>query len=512
MRVAIVRVPTVIDAYASTAPICPPLGLAYLNEVAHRFTNDITVIDAIGNKPSVSDAVVGSHTMKVLGETAEEIAGHLDLETELVLISIMFSQDWPYARQVLREIKAKCPNAVIFAGGEHITAVPELSMNAAREIDLAVLGEGEATLSEILKYYSVHGEVPTEVEGTCVRLKSWNLKSNPRRQRIQITEVPLPRWDGFPLENYLSGGHGFGVNLGRSMPILATRGCPYRCTFCSSPQMWTTSWKAREPEEVLSEMKEYIHKYGATNFDFYDLTAIIRKDWIVKFAKLLIQNELNVTWQLPSGTRSEAIDKEVSQLLYASGCRNLSYAPESGSKEILRQIKKNISLEKMLDSMRACIKENLSVKMNIICGFPFEKPKHLWESFKFILRTAWIGIDDMSINQFSPYPGCELFDQLVRDNQLVLSDEYFESLSFYSSMTNARSYSRFLTNRDILAFKFVGTTAFYVVSFARRPWRIFTTVLNSIKGVERTRMQKAVNAFIGRQLPKQALNRRYVSE
>ena len=223
-----------------------------------------------------------------------------------------------------------------------------------------------------------------------------------------------------------------------------------------------------------------------------------KKKWIVQFCNLLVENNLNITWQLPSGTRSEAIDRNVAKLLYKSGCRNLSYAPESGSNEILVLIKKKIKLEKMIKSMKDCVFEGLSVKVNIICGFPSEKWKHLIESLKFITQIAWVGCDDMSINQFFPYPGSELFEDLIRTNKVKLDEKYFIGLSYYSSMTNADSYSRYLSNQEILIFKFIGTSLFYAVNFMRRPWRLFLTLNHVYKGIETTRIEKTLNSYIRR--------------
>jgi radical SAM superfamily enzyme YgiQ (UPF0313 family) len=113
--------------------------------------------------------------------------------------------------------------------------------------------------------------------------------ANPKRPRIRdLDDLPLPAWDLFPLENYLSEGHGWGVNRGRSMPIVASRGCPYQCTFCSNPNMWTTRWVVRKVDNVIEEIVLYINKYNATNFDFQDLTAIVKKDWIKDFCLKLI--------------------------------------------------------------------------------------------------------------------------------------------------------------------------------------------------------------------------------
>ncbi len=112
--------------------------------------------------------------------------------------------------------------------------------------------------------------------------------------------------------------------------MLATRGCPYSCTFCSSPDMWTTRYYARSPASVVDEIADYVERYGISNVDFEDLTAFINRDWILAFCAELVRRDLHISYQLPSGTRSEALDAEVLAPLWRSGCRNLTYAPESG--------------------------------------------------------------------------------------------------------------------------------------------------------------------------------------
>ena len=80
-------------------------------------------------------------------------------------------------------------------------------------------------------------------------------------------------------------------------------------------------------EEIVDEIEWLIKDYKANDFEFFDLTAIIKKEWILDFCNELKKRNLNnITWQLPSGTRSEAIDEDVCPLLYESGCRNMNYA------------------------------------------------------------------------------------------------------------------------------------------------------------------------------------------
>ena len=148
--------------------------------------------------------------------------------------------------------------------------------------------------------------------------------------------------------------------------------------------------------------------------------------------------------------------------------------------------------------MKSCVAEGLSVKVNIMCGFPKETRKHLIESTGFIIQTAWVGCRDMAINQFSPYPGTELFEDLLKANKIKLDENYFRGLSYYSSMTNAQSYSNYLSNLDILIYKTFGTTLFYLTTFIRRPRRLFQLIRNIYMKNETTRLEKTLISYLGR--------------
>jgi radical SAM superfamily enzyme YgiQ (UPF0313 family) len=83
------------------------------------------------------------------------------------------------------------------------------------------------------------------------------------------------------------------------MPMLASRGCPYQCTFCSSPQMWTTRYLLRNPDEVIAEIKHWIATYDITAVQFYDLTAIVKKSWTIEFCQKLLDSGIRLNWSPP---------------------------------------------------------------------------------------------------------------------------------------------------------------------------------------------------------------------
>ena len=133
--------------------------------------------------------------------------------------------------------------------------------------------------------------------------------------------------------------------------------------------MWTTRYIPRDPVLVVDEIHSYMERYSVTNFDFQDLTAIVKRSWAVSFCNELIRRDLKITWQMPSGTRSEIMDGEVLDLLYRSGCKALAFAPESGSPEILDEVKKRVSLEHIERAVSAAIQHQLKVSCFLLLGF-----------------------------------------------------------------------------------------------------------------------------------------------
>ena len=478
-KVGLVRPPMLVPRLAITAPTCPPVGLAYLagGLVAHG--HEVTAVDAVGEAPDqfldCGDDRFWSH-----GLAASEVVERLPADVEVIGVSCMFSHEWPLCRDLLEHLRARFPEALLVVGGEHATALPEAVLAEGSVVDVVVAGEGERALCSVVA--NRHDQdAMVQIPGVLVAPRSGATAPSttpvaPVRE-LAVDDLARPAWDRFPIDTYLDRGLGFGVHRGRSMPIVATRGCPYQCTFCSSPRMWTTRWVARSPAEVLDEIETYLRTYRATNIDFYDLTAIVRRSWIVEFCELILERGLIFTWQLPSGTRSEAIDGEVAELLGRAGCRNMSYAPESGSSAVLERIKKKVDLDRMKRSMRAAVRAKINCKANIILGLPGETHREALETLRFCASVALLGLHDLSITPFSPYPGTELFDQLRAEGQIPeLDDDYFFSLAAYSDLTTTVSFSEHISDRALGRYRLAGIGIFYGVSYLCRPWRVVAVV------------------------------------
>lgn len=500
-RITLVRPPAVASLHAYSLAIVPPLGPAYVAAALESAGHQVTVIDALGEAPLARHP--SAHPLLVAqGLTIAEIVARIPPDTQGIGVSVMFSQQWPHVAAIIRAARAAFPVVPIFVGGEHATATWKYLLEHCPEVTLCVLGEGEETAVDIAAWIA-HGGSLEDIAGIAYRLDGVPHRTAPRRRLRDIDQIPRPAWHLFPLETYLSNGYGHGVNRGRSIPMLATRGCPYQCTFCSSPEMWTTRYYLRSVASVVDEIGDYVERYGLANVDFEDLTAFIRRDWILDLCAELQRRGLRITYQLPSGTRSEALDADVLAALWQSGCRNLTYAPESGSPRTLERIKKKVRPERVLESMRIAKRLGVNIKANLMIGFPDETRRDLLRTVQFGLKAAWIGVDDIPLFPFSPYPGTALYDELRADGTLPPPDDDYLAGLGYMDITRTSSMSRHIGTTELNLYRILGMGAFYAISYARYPARILRTLRNVVADRSETVLEQRLIEFKRRQPPRQ---------
>ena len=202
----------------------------------------------------------------------------------------------------------------------------------------------------------------------------------------------------------------------------------------------------------------------------------MKKSWIVEFTKELIKENIQINWSLPSGTRSEALDQEVLYLLKETGCKKLTYAPESGSAKTLKRIKKVVKIPRMLKSIRFCVKAGISVKSNIIFGFPGQTLIEVLETYVFMMKAAFVGMNDVSVFSFVPYPGSQLFFELVDSGKIRKdSGEYdlFLTGNILGDVSGIKSWSEHITNRQLKIILISSTLWFYFCQFIFTYYELF---------------------------------------
>jgi len=477
MHVALIRFALVAPVGDIGSESTPPIGLAYLSSIAKKYGATVVGVDASGMDLNKSFKI-SKYNLQGNGLNLNEILELVHPDTKLIGITSMFSHEWPYVRDCINETKARFPNATIIIGGEHATALPEYNLRDCKGIDYIALGEGEETWSEIITKLK-NNESINDVLGLAYLKNEEFIKTKYRDRIKHIDKIPWPDWDTFRIEPYLDNAVSFGPGSGRNMPIMASRGCPYECTFCSNPLMYGRRYYLRQIDDLVDQIKYYIKRYKITGLQFYDLTAIIRKDWVLEFCAILEKEGISLDWSLPSGTRSEALDLDVLKALAKAKLKYLVYAPESGSAESLKLIKKKIKLSSMEQSIRYAIAQGISIRTNLIIGFPNEKRLDLYKTLYQQIKFSVMGVEDVPTYYFNAYPGTELFNMLIKDGMIKVNDEYFlslASLSHYNLFPTNISYNKSIGRYELYIYRMLGMIISYSLSYILRPKRILRTI------------------------------------
>ena len=472
----------------------PPIGMAYIAAALREAGHEVTVVDGPGSAPRNFFQFKG---VRVRGLTKEDIVKRIPKNSEVIALGCMFTSNWVYVREIVKDIRDRFPKAKLIMGGEHVTGFPELSLQQA-PLDAVVLGEGEEIVVQLLGHFK-KGAPLEEMTGVAFRSSDGNIQVQPRYRRIKdIDSISWPAWDLFDIQKYNEVNQPHGASQGRFMPMLATRGCPFQCTFCTSPNMWTTEWIARDYKSVVDEMQHYQKLYGTSDFQFEDLTAIVRKDWIVDFCDEVVQRGMKVTFQMPSGTRSESIDAEVAQKLKAAGCHEFAFAPESGDPRILKAIKKKVKLPAMYEAARNAMDAGINVGCFFIIGFPEDTYMSVLRTYAAMVKCALKGFTNVNLNAYSPQPNTESFQELQANGVITeLHDEYLMSLfTFQDFGAKKTSYNPKFGDRELSFLVIFGQGLFYVFYFLRKPRRIVELMIDLVSNSARNKSNKMAKSAL----------------
>jgi radical SAM superfamily enzyme YgiQ (UPF0313 family) len=463
----------------------PPIGAAYIASYLRHNGHDVYFIDAYGE---AMDSFSKRKDFNLRGLNFAEIIDRIPAEVGIIALGNLFSHAWPVVRDLAQELKKQFYGVPIVTGGIHPTSLPEFVLSHEL-IDYVILGEGEQTMLELAERV-VQKQPIEDLDGLAFMLDGKPVVNNKTRLIDDLDILPFPAYDMIPINNYIEARSPHGASRGRWLPMIATRGCPYACTFCTAETMWLTKWRSRSVENVVDEMEHWNKTLQITDFHFEDLTIVLNKRWALDFCNEILVRNLKITWQMPNGTRSEVVDDEIIEKLKDSGCTNITFAPESGSYKTLIQVKKELDLENIVRASKRAIKKKMVVCCFFIIGFPHETLSEIKETYKFIRRLARIGVNEISITTFTALPGSKLFDQLIKDDRIELNDKFFRELLYMSDLSWAPSWIEGISDSKIARLANWGYFQFFFISYLFRPGRFIRTLINIFRGVEETKLER----------------------
>ena len=486
MKITLIRPPIHSSTGLMSAHLVPYLGVAYIAAASRCAGHSVDIIDMCGE--DITHTEIVREKFVAYGMPLSALKNRLK-SSEVIGITSTFSQDWVFHKDLIKYIRNLSPKSVIVVGGEHVTALPEYCLNSCKELDICVVGEGEEIFVKLLETIEKNGNFKN-VAGLVYRSSDKsNLLSTPRAIRIKdIDKIPWPAWDLMPMENYLVRELNYCIKRGRTIPMLLSRGCPYHCAFCSNFNMWGSRWINRLPKLVVDEMEYYVNFYKANNFVFSDLTAVINRETIVDLCNEIINRKLNITFQMP-GLRTEVIDYDVLKLMYSAGCRDLDFAIESGSKDVLASVNKKNDPEKMAYLIKQGLSLGINFTVNIILGLPQEGFMDFLKSYWLVMKLAINGMQGINVFPFIPYPGSKLFYEFLENKKIKLEDNYFFDLFAYTDLSQAVSWSEKFGPKTLNFMRVFLLINFYGLMLVSHPKRLYHLIRNILSGKSQTKIE-----------------------
>jgi len=228
--------------------------------------------------------------------------------------------------------------------------------------------------------------------------------------------MPPLEYDKVGIESYLAmrDTSSIGGDQGRSISLITSRGCPYKCIYCATHNVWEYGFRAQSAQNVFDQVVELKEKYDVETFIMVDDNFILSRRRTKDFCKLLIEHDVKISWY-PNSVLINALDEEMITLMARSGCLSLAPAVESGVDRIQKMIKKRVKLDhckKMMECMR---REGITIISLFVLGFPSETKEEIEETLRFAreLKSDWY------IMQIAtPLHGTEMYDTCAENNYL----------------------------------------------------------------------------------------------
>lgn len=367
----------------------------------------------------------------------------------------------------ISELVRKNINAFILLGGIHGSSLPEHIIEEYPGIfDAICIGEGEITTLEICKFLKGEIKSLSEIKGICFRDGERIIRTQPRPFIEDLDSLPFPARDLIDLNLYRP--HAFNFRRGKTVTIITSRGCPFRCIFCASKLTLGGNFRARSPDNILKEIKHLIERYNVNHILIQDDTFTFDINRAKEICRKIIEAKLKIEWFCFSQVTK--IDEELLYLMKKAGCYSVGFGIESVDKEVLKFMRKPITVEASRDAIQAAKKHGLRVQAYFIFGNKGDNKETIEKTIKFACETSPILA---FFNKLVAYPGTEIFKEYFRDNYDNINWRDFVSLGI-----NVTLSSNQLSKRQLQRLVYKANLRFYF-----RPLQLLR-ILRSIKSFD----------------------------
>jgi len=362
----------------------PPLGISYIAATLQRAGHAVTLLDctfleredALTKAMTVRAEVVGLYCMVTMLEDSLWFARHLRGQTRLLI-----------------------------AGGPLPTCDP---LAFLEQFDVVVRGEAEQTVIDLLEAFQQGADLDT-VAGLAYRHRSGNSEettvahTKDRPLVKDLDHIPFPARQLLPNAQYIQftkKKYGYSITT-----VMSTRGCPFRCEFCSNV-VFGGSYRERSPANVVDEIEEAL-SLGYDRISFADDVFTMKKERVVSVCEEILRRGLRFKWECLG--RVDSLDAPTARKMKQAGCTRIYFGIESADENILQLMNKQITIEEAQEAVGIARHAGLEVGAFFILFYPGDTGDSVLRTLRF---STSLPLDYLGLSMPYPLPGTRLFERV----------------------------------------------------------------------------------------------------
>ncbi len=386
MRVAVIAAPYPLEEFPS-----PPLGISYVAAAFEKAGCDVRVFDYI-----------------ISGYSREKLAAQLDEFQPDAVGAGSVTMNFYDAQKILRDVKSIHPDIVTMMGGPHVSFTVEETLRDYPEIDLIFIGEADDTIVEFAPHWNERAKWPG-IGGIAFRQGRDIINTGRRDFIADVDRIPLPARHLLPISRYRA--FGFPVSM------ITGRGCPHGCIFCLGRKMVGSKLRRRSSDLVLDEI-EHILSLGFERINIADDLFAADEARVKDICRGIRDRNLKFGWS--AFARVDTVTQDMFDVMAAAGCDSISFGIESGSPEMLKRVRKGITLRQAVEAVRMCKQSGMLAHASFMVGLPGETKETLAQTDAFARSLDTI----FGYHYLSPFPGTTLCEKAEKYDVEILTRDW----------------------------------------------------------------------------------------
>lgn len=376
-----------LGRFAGLLEPMPCIGLAYIAAALEQHGCHVRVIDMFAE---------GLDAQGVVDKVAR-------FKPDMVGMTVL-TPSAPVCSVLSQLIRQRCPDTKIVWGGVHADVFAAEIVRSG-DADFAVHQDGEITVCELVDALAERTQDFSHIDGLTWRADGVATTNQARAINQDLDALPYPAWHLFPYHRY--GLLPFADFAKPVLTMSGSRGCPYRCDYCSLIHTGGKVYRRRDPIKIVDEYEYLVDRFGVKQIGFIDpIYPLVKKD-LEPFVNELLKRGLDKKCQWLSETRADRLDQETCELMYKGGCRRVLMGIESGVDLLLGNVNKNITTAKVRDGVANARAAGIQTVGLFMIGMPGETPEMTKETVEFAVEL------DLDFAKFAitvPFPGSKLFE------------------------------------------------------------------------------------------------------